>query len=228
MYCIACGAQNSDQDKFCSRCGKPLVTGAGAQVAAAAFAAAPAVPAMPAVAFRQGNRLVVPKGAPLPPYCVKCGQPVTGELYKKTYYWHTPWLWLLAMLGLLGFIAWHWLVAMLGLLGFIALAIVSMAIRKRADLAIALCDEHRQRRKSLLIATWVLALGFIPAGILVGSLISDTDAAVGLGILTGLLLFVAAIVTGVKSAVLRPTEITEFFGTFSGAGEQFLTKLPSR
>jgi len=209
MYCIACGAPNSEQEKFCQRCGKPLVTAAGAQSAAAA----PAFPAAPSTPYRQGNKLVVPKGAPLPPYCVKCGEPVTGELYKKTYYWHTPWLWLLAALGLLG---------------VIVLAVVSMAIRKRADLAIAICDEHRQRRKNLLIATWVLALGFIPAGILVGSLISDTDAAVGFGILTGLLLFVAAIVAGVMSAVLRPTEITEFSGTFSGAGEQFLAKLPSR
>ena len=41
MYCIACGTPNSDQDKFCSRCGKPLVTAAGTQ----AVAAAPAVAA---------------------------------------------------------------------------------------------------------------------------------------------------------------------------------------
>jgi len=209
MYCIACGAQNSEQEMFCQRCGKPLVTTAGAQFAAAA----PAFPAAPSTPYRQGNKLVVPKGAPLPPYCVKCGEPVTGEPYKKTYYWHTPWLWLLAALGLLG---------------IIALAIVSMIIRKRADLAIALCDEHRQRRKNFLAAAWVLALGFFPAGILVGSLIGERDAAVGFGILTGFLLFVAAIVTGVMSAVLRPTEITEFSGTFSGAGEQFLAKLPSR
>ena len=204
MYCIACGAPNPEQEKFCQRCGKPLVTAAGAQSAAGAqfAAAAPAVPAAPTAAYRRGNKLVVPKGAPLPPYCVKCGEPVTGEFYKKTYYWHTPWLWLLAALGLLG---------------LIALAIVSMAIRKRADLAIALCDEHRQRRKNFLTAAWVLALGFFPAGLLVGSLISNTDAAVGFGILTGCLLFVAAIVAGVKSAVLRPTEITDFSGTFSGA-----------
>jgi len=209
MYCIACGAQNSDQDKFCMRCGKPLVTAASGQFAAAA----PVFPAAPAAAYRQGTKLVVPKGAPLPPYCVKCGEPVTGELYKKTYYWHTPWLWLLAALGFLG---------------LIALAIVSMAIRKRADLAIPLCDEHRQRRKNLLAAAWVLALGFFPAGILVGSLIGDRDAAVGFGILTGFLLFVAAIVAGVMSVVLRPTQITDTFGLFSGASEQFLAKLPSR
>lgn len=209
MYCIACGSQNSDQDKFCNLCGKPLVTGAGAQIAAVASAA----PVAPSTAYRQGNRLVVPKGAPLPPYCVKCGQRVTGEPYRKTFYWHTPLLWLLALLGVVG---------------LIILSIVAMVIRKRADLAISICDQHLQRRKNLLITAWVLGLGCIPGGILVGALIHDSDLAAGLGVLTGFLLFVAAIVTGVMAAVLRPREITEFSATFSGAGEQFLAQLPSR
>jgi hypothetical protein len=206
MYCIACGAQNSDQDKFCNRCGKPLVTGAGAQIAAVASAA----PVAPTAAYRQGNRLVVPKGAPLPPYCVKCGQSVTGEPFKKTFFWHNPWLFLLVLVNLLVY------------------AIVAMIIRKRADLGIPLCDEHRQRRRNLLIATWVLALGFIPGGILVGSLIHDSDTGVGVGALAGFLMLIAAFVTGGLSAVLRPKEITDFSATFSGACEQFLALLPSR
>jgi hypothetical protein len=210
MYCIACGAQNSDQDKFCARCGQPLVTGAGAQVAAAAFAAAPAVPAMPTAPYRKGNRLVVPKGAALPSYCVKCGQPVIGEPFKKTFFWHNPWLFLLVLVNILVY------------------AIVAMILRKRFDLAVPLCPEHLQSRKNLLIATWVLGLGFIPGGILVGALISDTDTAVALGFLTAFLLLIAAFVTGGMSAVLRPREITDFSATFSGACEQFLAMLPSR
>ena len=212
MYCIACGAQNSDQDQFCNRCGKPLVTGAGAQVAAVAAAAAPAVavPAMPTTPYRQGNRLVVPKGATLPPYCVKCAQPVTDAPFQKTFYWHNPLLFLLVLVNVLVY------------------AIVSMILRKRFDLAVPMCPEHLQRRKNLLIATWVLGVGFIPGGILAGALIHDSDTAVAVGLLTGFLMLIAAIVTGAMSVIMRPREITEVSATFSGVCEQFLTHLPSR
>lgn len=206
MYCIACGALNSDQEKFCHQCGKPLVAGAGAPIAAAA----PSFPIAAAAAYRQGNRLVVPKGAPLPSYCVKCGQAVTSQALDKTFYWHSPWLYLLILVNLLVY------------------AIVATIIRKKARVLVPLCDEHRQHRRNLLIATWVLALGFIPGGILVGSLIKDPDTAVAVGLLTGLALFVAAIVTAAKSNVMRPTEITDFQATFTGACEQFLALLPSR
>jgi len=165
---------------------------------------------MPAAAYRQGNRLVVPKGAALPSYCVKCGQPVTGEPFKKTFFWHNPWLFLLVLVNILVY------------------AIVAMILRKRFDLAVPMCPEHLQRRKNFLIATWVLGLGFIPGGILVGSLIHDSDTAVALGFLTCFLLLIAAFVTGAMSVVMRPREITDFSATFSGACEQFLALLPSR
>jgi hypothetical protein len=210
MYCIACGAQNSDQDKFCNRCGQALVAGAGAQVAAVAAAAAPAVPAMPTTPYRQGNRLVVPKGATLPSYCVKCGQPVTGAPFKKTFFWHNPLLFLLVLVNILVY------------------AIVSMILRKRFDLAVPMCAEHLQRRKNLLIATWVLGLGFLPGGILLGSLIHDSDTGVAVGLLTGFLMLIAACVTGAMAVIMRPREITDVSATFSGVCEQFLAMLPSR
>lgn len=208
MYCIACGAQNADPDKFCNRCGKPLVTGAGAPIAAAA--AGPGVPAASTAACRQGNRLVVPKGAPLPPYCVKCGQPVTGEFLNKKFHWHNPWLYLLVLISP------------------IVYAIVATILMKHFPLLVPMCTEHRQRRKNFLIATWVLALGFIPAGIVVGAMINDSDTAVALGMLTSFALFIAAIVMGVRAVIMRPKEITDFSASFTGACEPFLAQLPSR
>lgn len=205
MYCIACGAQNSDQDKFCARCGKPLATGAGAQMAGAA-----AVPVVSPTPYRQGNKLIVPKGAPLPRYCVKCGQSVTGEPFKKSFYWHSPWIYLLILVNILVY------------------AIVAMILRKRADVAVPICDDHRQRRRTLIVATWVLALGFIPGGIFAGTLIHDTDTAVAVGFLVAFLLLIGAFVTGGMSAMLRPREITETSATFSGACEPFLALLPTR
>ena len=36
----------------------------------------------------------------LPAVCVKCGQPATVQK-KKVYYWHTPWLYLVILAGIL-------------------------------------------------------------------------------------------------------------------------------
>ncbi|MGH9669734.1 MAG: double zinc ribbon domain-containing protein [Terriglobales bacterium] len=205
MYCIACGALNSDQEKFCHQCGKPLVAGPSPQAAATA----PATPAAGEHAYRLENELIVPKGAPLPPFCVKCGQPVSGEFLKKKFYWHSPWLYLLILIGLLIY------------------AIIAMILTKHAQLMVPLCDRHRERRKNFLIATWVLLLGFIPGGILVGSLIPGDDGA-GWGFLTGFTLFLAGCVTAaVGSRLMRATEITETYATFKGVSEQFLAQLPS-
>jgi len=210
MYCIVCGAQNADQDKFCNRCGKPLVTGAGAPAAAMA---APTVPPMPTAAYRQENKLVIPQGAPLPGYCVKCAQPVTGEFFKKKFQWHNPLLYLIVLISPIIYV------------------IVALILMKRVELLVPMCDEHRQRRKNFLIATWVLVLGFIPGGILAGALVGNaTDSNTGalVGMLVGFALMIAAFVTGARAVVMRPKEITPNSATFTGVCEPFLAMLPSR
>ena len=205
MYCIACGTPNSDQEKFCHRCGKPLVAAAGQAVGVAA----PSVPAAPTAPYRNGNRLVVPKGAPLPGYCVKCGEPVTGEFFKKKFQWHSPWLYLLILIGILIY------------------AIVAMILMKYAEVMVPLCPAHRQRRRNFMIAGWVMFLGSVPAGIFVGSLFPG-DEGVGWGLLTGFLLFVGAIVAASVNTLMRPKEITADSATFGGVCEAFLTRLPAR
>src|SRR5262249_1176259 len=84
MYCMSCGTANPDQGSFSRTCGKPMATPAGQAAAGLG-------------AYRSGGRMVVPKGAVLPGYCVKCGEPVTGEFYKKKFHWHSPWIYILAV-----------------------------------------------------------------------------------------------------------------------------------
>lgn len=175
--------------------------------------AAAAAPAMPATAYRQGNKLVIPAGAPLPRYCLKCAQPVMGEFFKKKFQWHNPLLYLIVLVSPLIYI------------------IVALIVMKRVELMVPMCPEHIQRRKKLLIATWVLALGFIPGGILVGALVgnaTDADTGVGVGLLAGFLMMIAAFVTGVRAVIMRPREITPTSATFTGVCEPFLAMLPSR
>jgi hypothetical protein len=41
---------------------------------------------------KEGGILTVPRGAVLPPYCVKCGIPTQAKPVKKTFTWHPPWI----------------------------------------------------------------------------------------------------------------------------------------
>jgi hypothetical protein len=104
-----------------------------------------------------------------------CGQPVTGEFLNKKFHWHKPWLYLLVLISPIIYV------------------IIAAILMKHVSLLVPMCDEHRQRRKNFLIATWVLGLGFIPGGIVVGSLIHDSDMAVALGFLTAFVLLIAAL-----------------------------------
>jgi len=51
--------------------------------------------------WREGNKLVVVRGAVLPPFCVKCAQPGVEPAWEKNFAWSNP-LWALFLLiGLL-------------------------------------------------------------------------------------------------------------------------------
>ena len=54
----------------------------------------------PQTVYRDGDKLDVPRGASLPPYCVKCGMPSSGDPIQKTFFWHSPLLFLLVLVNL--------------------------------------------------------------------------------------------------------------------------------
>jgi|SRR4051794_30653940 hypothetical protein len=167
-----------------------------------------AIPSMmPQVPSRMANLLYVPQNSSLPANCVKCGQPST-TLVKKTFYWHPAWVYILILPGLLIY------------------AIAALAIRKGMKLHVPLCDVHSQARKTKIWTAVALLVGFLPFGIIVGSMTPDNAGwiwlAAGVMFLTGLVL------AGIVSNILKPTYIDLFYATFKGASEDFLRQLPTR
>lgn len=161
----------------------------------------------PALA-RKGNLLVVQKGAMLPALCVKCGQPVVGDPAKKTYYWHSPWIFLTILIGVLIYV------------------IIAVVVRKKFELPLPLCEEHRQRSRRVMWVGLGLFVGPILAAIFLSGFIPD-----GYGGWWAL----AIVVTSLSGAFyfdsgrpkLSPAYIDDREAHFKGAGEPFLAQLPT-
>jgi len=162
---------------------------------------------VPQVPSRTANLLYVPQNSILPANCVKCGQPST-TLVKKTFYWHPAWVYILILPGLLIY------------------AIVAMVVRKGMKLQVPLCDVHSQARKTKIWLAVALLLGFLPFGIVVGSMLPDSAGWVWLGAVG--MFFTGLVLAGIVSNILKPTYIDDSYATFKGASEDFLRQLPTK
>jgi hypothetical protein len=138
--------------------------------------------------------------------CIRCGARATGTV-RRNFYWHEPWIWILILAGL------------------VIYAIVAMVVRKRLDVQVPLCAEHRARRRNLILTAWGIVAGGIAVPIVLGVL----DLNVGLGVVVTILAVLTGSILG--SAVvnpIRPAEINDGGGTFRGAGAAFLRTLPDQ
>jgi hypothetical protein len=159
---------------------------------------------------RSGSHLFIalpPEGQAvyLPPFCVKCGQPVTDEPIVKRFSWHHPALYLLIFVGLLIYV------------------IVALIVRKTIRVGVPMCPHHAQRRKLWITLAWVLPIiGIADAFILPRF---DLDPAwiavlVAAFVLAGLIIWAAA------SNPIRPQSIDNFSAEFSGFCDPFLDQIP--
>jgi len=152
--------------------------------------------------WRIGPKLIFRSGAALPGKCIKCGQPSTHRL-QRTLYWHAPWIYLLILASLLIYV------------------VLALVLRKKAVVAIPLCDEHRKARSNGLLTTWLLVFGVI------GSIVGGISMEQPWFFLLGLGCFIAAIVVGVRSRLLVPTLIDDQgIAQAKGCCEEFLRPLP--
>jgi hypothetical protein len=157
--------------------------------------------------FRDGNKLVVPKGASLPLYCVKCGS-TEATMVDKSFRWMNPWYYLLLLLGF----------------GILLIVLVYLIFGKKVKLSIPLCGSHRQYMRRLKIAAMVLLVGCIPVGVLFSQLIGEPDGD-GWGILIGILMVLGGLIAVHLQSPLQATRIDDDRATMKGACEAFLSRL---
>ena len=155
--------------------------------------------------YRQDKLLYVERNAQLPSLCIKCGRPDDGNPLKKVFTWHTPWLFLLVIFP-----------------GVLIYIIVALIVQKKFDLAVPLCEVHKQKRRSLLWAAALSFLGGFPAAFLAMAIGVPT---VGAMLLSAVLILSSLVFWALGSGIIRPAFIGKDHATFAGAGDDFLTHL---
>jgi len=159
------------------------------------------------IAYRDGDILVVPTGCTLPPNCIKCNTAVDGKFLKKTFRWHTPWLYALVFFGLILYI------------------IVSLIVQKKSRIEIPLCPKHRSWRTKMHIIGSSLLVAWIPVLLLLNSL--DVDGGTT-ALMCIAIAFSGFVVLGIVGMSIAPIYIDEMRTELKGAGEEFLSSLPMK
>jgi hypothetical protein len=168
---------------------------------------APAAAAVPEGIWQFQDVLVLLKGTPLPDRCVTCNRP-TRYRWRRTFYWAPPALRLLILLNVLIY------------------AVVMIAVRKRADLDIPLCEEHNAQRSANTRNGWLLALLGLVLNVASYFAIGDEGPLVvflcGLGVIG---LFAGAIIAS-NAIPLQVKKIDDYYVWMKKAGPEFLRTLP--
>lgn len=154
--------------------------------------------------WRDGALLIVTHNSVLPKRCVKCNAPTELPIKERKLYWHHPGIYLVLVINVLLYL------------------IVALIARKKIAVAPGLCAEHAKRRRFGIAIAW--------AGLGGGLLLVFVGAAQGPGflIILGILLILICVIIGMlMSRVLYPKIIDERGAHLKGAGEEFLSSIPS-
>ena len=169
----------------------------------------PAATVAPAGVWRHEGLLIIQQGAELPDRCVVCNRS-TVHRWSKTFYWAPPGLRILIFLAPLIYV------------------IVVLAVRKKADLAVPLCEEHEEKRRTQVRNSWLVAIGSIV--LLCTSFLAladDSGAVFGLLFCLGLVGLIASALMSSSALLLQPKKIDGYYAFMKKAGDDFLRSLPS-
>jgi hypothetical protein len=159
-----------------------------------------------ATAYRDGKILVVPSGSSLPATCVKCGAPASGKPLTKTFSWHSAGYYFLIFLGLIVYV------------------IVALVVQKKVRIDVPFCEAHRSWRTRMNVAGAVLLIGSVPLSFLLMSL--EVNGGV-VALIAVAMAFSGLVVLAIVGSSFTPVYIDATCAKFKGAGEPFLSLLPS-
>jgi hypothetical protein len=156
--------------------------------------------------WRSGDILVVGKGYQLPGRCVVCNRE-TSLRWQKTFSWAPRWVRLLILVQV-----------------FIYL-IVYLSVRKQANLAVPLCQEHEDKRKRDTTLSWVLVLGGLL--LMFGCIVFSDNSNLLLAVLfLGLISLIVGVVLSARGNVLQPVTIDDRYCWLKKGGPEYLANLP--
>ena len=161
--------------------------------------------------WREGKMLVMHKLAPLPPICVKSGQPATQWL-RRNLAWHPPWIYVLILVHILLYV------------------VVALIMQKKASIQIGLTDEWMARRRTRMLIAWLTSLGGIGLGIVAIALENsgpNTQGYIAL-LLPAVLMALGGLIYGVCACrLVKPDRITDQYVWLKGVHPSFLDRLPT-
>jgi hypothetical protein len=140
---------------------------------------------------REGDTIVVPRqGSVFPDRCVQCNQPANGYRLQRKLHWHPPWVYFMILLNVWVYV------------------IVALIVRKKAEVAVGLCEAHRRKRKNAILLGWIGSLAMM--GTCSGGIALEREA-IGpvLMVLGGVGFFVFLIVGLIRARVALPKKMDD-------------------
>jgi hypothetical protein len=156
--------------------------------------------------WREGNCLVVARGAAFPHRCVKCNEPSEEPHKLRKVYWHHPAVYLLLLAYAILYI------------------IVALIVRRTMEINPGLCTQHREKRTLWIRVGWLGSFAAFAGVLILGGALGVQSPWIPL--VAVLAFFTLAILGIVKSRLVYPQRIDDNQARLKGCGESFLASLP--
>lgn len=151
---------------------------------------------------RDGKLVILQAGGDLPPRCIVCNAPAVAPVKEIKLYWHSPWLYLLALFNLLVYL------------------VVGLLARKSVKVSPGLCAPHTTKRNRRIL---IFAVG---GGAAVAVAIFLMMARQSTGAIVLFLLALLMLVAGMlASRKVYANKITNEYARLGGCKEPFLASL---